>query len=89
MIYILALAGAALVIWATVPAARRALDGWKTRLLALATAGLGLVELLDPSLVSEALGLDGQGKAAVTLGIGVAMLILREITSKPGALAKK
>lgn len=88
MLFLALILGALALVWLFVPASRTWLSGWKTRLLALATAALGLVELLDPMLVSQALGLNDQGRAVATIVIGATMLILREITSKPGRLVR-
>lgn len=56
------------------------LEGWKTRLLAVATFALGIVEIIDPALLTTALGFGQQGRAALFLGIGVAIFILRQVT---------
>jgi hypothetical protein len=56
------------------------LQGWKTRLLAVATFALGIVEIIDPALLTQALGFGQQGRAALFLVIGVAIFVLRQVT---------
>jgi hypothetical protein len=71
------------------PKFRHVMDGWKTRLLAIATSLLGAAEFLDPAIISQALGLDQRGRAVTVIAIGALFLLLREITKKPGSLVKK
>lgn len=59
------------------------LEGWKTRLLALCVAFLGIVEAVDPTLITSAFGLDQRGNAVLLIAIAVAIFILRQITSTP------
>ena len=59
------------------------LTGWKTRIVALATFLLGLATLLDPSLLTTALGLGARGNAVVFIGLSVAIFVLRQVTSTP------
>lgn len=59
------------------------LEGWKTRLLAFATVVLGGLDLVDPSLLSTALGYGPQGRAAIVVIVGVAIFVLRQITKTP------
>ena len=59
------------------------LEGWKTRLLALSVALLGIAEALDPSLITAALGLGQRGNAILLISIAVAIFILRQITTSP------
>jgi len=56
------------------------LEGWKTRMLAFATFALGIIEIIDPALLTTALGFGQQGRAALFLVIGVAIFILRQVT---------
>ena len=58
-------------------------EGWKTRTLAAATVLLGVLDLVDPSLLSTALGYDPQGRAALVITIGVAAFLLRQWTKTP------
>lgn len=59
------------------------LAGWKTRIFAGLVSLLGLVELLDPNIVSTALGLGDRGHAVTLLVIGVSTYVLRQITTGP------
>jgi hypothetical protein len=59
------------------------LEGWKTRLLAIATFALGVVEIIDPALLTTALGFGPQGRAALFLVIGVLIFALRQWTKTP------
>lgn len=66
------------------------LEGWKTRLLAFSVALLGIVEALDPSLITAALGLGARGNAILLITIAVAIFILRQLTTSPAPpLTKK
>ncbi len=58
-------------------------EGWKTRTLAAATVLLGVLDLIDPSLLSTALGYGPQGRAALVITIGVAAFLLRQWTKTP------
>lgn len=61
------------------------LQGQRTRLLAFAVFALGLMELFSPNLLSDAFGLSQQGRASATVAIGMAIFILRQITTtSPG-----
>jgi peptidoglycan LD-endopeptidase CwlK len=71
------------------PEFRKTMNGWKTRIFAFITMLLGAAEWLDPAMISQALGLDDQGRAVTVIAIGLGILLLREVTSKPGALVKK
>lgn len=69
---------------------RAILSGWKTRLLSLCVAVLGIVEALDPSLITTAFGLGARGNAVLLISIAVAIFILRQITTSPAPpLVKK
>ena len=57
--------------------------GQRTRLFAFVVFVLGLLELFTPNLLSDAFGLDQQGRAVTTVGIGLAIFILRQITTTP------
>lgn len=59
------------------------LEGWKTRLLAFCVALLGIVEALDPALITTALGIGQRGNAILLICIAVAIFVLRQITSTP------
>jgi hypothetical protein len=59
------------------------LKGWRTHLLALATFLLGLASLMDPELLTTALGLDGKGHAIILISLAVFMFILRQLTTTP------
>jgi hypothetical protein len=55
--------------------------GWKTRILNATIILIGVVELVDPVLLSTALGYGPQGKAALIITIGVVGFILRQFTN--------
>lgn len=57
------------------------LQGWKTRLFALAVAALGVLEVIDPGLLKAVVPVNQQGW--VTLGIAVGIALLRELTHSP------
>lgn len=57
--------------------------GWKTRLLAFCVALLGVVEAVDPTLITSALGLNERGNSILLIAIAVAIFILRQITTTP------
>jgi hypothetical protein len=66
------------------------LEGWKTRLLSLCVAVLGIVEALDPSLITTAFGLGSRGNAILLITIAVAIFVLRQLTNSPAPpLVKK
>ena len=47
----------------------------------LATVLLGIVDLLDPTILTTALGLDARGKAVVIILIAVIGFLLRKLIS--------
>jgi hypothetical protein len=57
------------------------LKGWRTRLLAVAVAILGMLELFAPTMWSTLLPKEWQGWS--TIGIAVAIYWLRQITTTP------
>lgn len=57
--------------------------GWKTRIVAGATALLGLVGFLDPNILTVALDLDARGHAILLVSLGLTMWLLREVTDSP------
>ena len=59
------------------------LSGWRTRIVALAGIGLGILGLVDPHVVTAALGFGARGHSWVLIGFSVAMVVLRQITTKP------
>ena len=65
--------------------------GWKTRILAAVTILYGVLELIDPALLSTALGYGPQGRAALVISLGVIGFILRQFTHEapPPMLPKK
>lgn len=65
------------------------LAGWRTRLFSVLVALLGVVEMVDPGLVTTAFGLDARGNALILIVIGVSSWILRQITSGPPAPMRK
>ena len=56
------------------------LKGWKTRAVAVATGVLGLLSLLDPDILTSALGLTSRGHSILLIGLAVTMWLLREVT---------
>lgn len=77
------------VCWAVFPQFRTLVDGWKSRVTGLLAVLGGVVEVIDRQLLSQALGLDQQGKAYLFIGLAVALWLFREVAKKPGALVKK
>lgn len=71
------------------PWVRQKVDGFKTYTLAALPILGTILDSIDPNLLSVALGLDARWKAASIIGIGVALILTRAITSKPGAMVKK
>lgn len=59
------------------------LIGWRTRIFSAAVALLGIVEMLDPGLITVAFGLGQRGNAILLIVIAVATFILRQITTTP------
>lgn len=59
------------------------LQGWKTRIFAASLLVLGLVDALDPSILSTALGLGDRGHAVVLVLAAVGTFILRQMTTTP------
>lgn len=57
------------------------LKGWRTRLFSVAVGLLGFLELLDPSLVADAIG--AGNKPLVLLVIAATIFWLRQITTTP------
>lgn len=57
------------------------LKGWRTRIFALAVGLLGLLETIDPYMISSIVGYRWQG--LVILGIGLLTYVLREFTDSP------
>ena len=89
MIYlVLGVVLAAAVAWFVYPPAREFLDGLKTRITGWIIVVMGVIEQMDEQLLSQALGLDSKGKAWLYLGLGVSVLLFREMTKKPGMLVK-
>lgn len=65
------------------------LEGWKTRLFALCVALLGIVDALDPTLITTALGLGARGNAILLIAIAVSIFVLRQITHSPAPPLRK
>lgn len=59
------------------------LAGWKTRIFNALVFALGIVTMIDPTLVTQAFGLGPRGTAILLCAIGVCGFILREITKGP------
>lgn len=57
------------------------LKGWRTRLFSALVALYGAIELVDPHLIADALGLGTQGRAIVIIAIAVGVYALRQITT--------
>ena len=70
------------------PWVRQKVDGFKTYILASMPIIGTILDSIDPNLLSVALGLDARWKAASIIGIGIALILTRAVTSKPGTLAK-
>jgi hypothetical protein len=87
--FICAALGVAILVYAVFPPFREAVDGWKSRLTGIAALGMGILETVDRQVLTQALGLDTQGKAYLFLGMALAMWAFREVAKKPGALVKK
>lgn len=63
------------------------MKGFKTIAFAAMVAVMGILELIDPDVLSTAFGLGDQGRSIVIIGVGVVMAVLRAATSTP--LGKK
>ncbi len=59
------------------------LKGQRTRIFAGLVFLLGIFEMFTPNLISDAIGVGSQGRAIVTILIGVAIVLLRQITTTP------
>ena len=59
------------------------MTGWRTRIFSSAVAVLGVIEMVDPGLITAALGLGQRGNAILLITIAVATFILRQITTTP------
>ncbi|WP_299347634.1 hypothetical protein [uncultured Maritalea sp.] len=57
------------------------LKGWRTRLFSALVALYGAIELVDPHLIADALGVDTQGRAIIIISIAVGMYVLRQVTT--------
>lgn len=64
------------------------LAGWKTRIFSGLVFLYGLVELLDPNVITSAFGLGTRGHAVSILAIAVMTYILRQITTGPAGNQK-
>jgi len=88
IIFLLVALAAAVAAWVFVPEFRAFIDGWKTRIAGWLTVLMGVVEVIDKQLLSQALGLDAQGKAWLFVGLAAAIVLFREMAKKPGALGR-
>lgn len=61
------------------------LAGWRTRIVAFAGIALGILGLVDPQVVTAALGFGARGHSWVLIGFAVSMVVLRQVTTKPAA----
>lgn len=57
------------------------LKGWRTRLFSALVAIYGAIELIDPHLIADALGVGTQGRAIIIIAIAVCVYALRQITT--------
>ena len=64
------------------------MKGFRTYIFFAATVALGIVDIVDPTLLSTALNLDATGKSWVIIGLGVGGVILRKITNTPAGKQK-
>lgn len=62
------------------------IKGWRTRLFALAVSVLGIVEVIDPTLIANVVGDEYRGWAYLT--IALVTVLLREITKEPAPKIK-
>jgi hypothetical protein len=70
--------------WAENGITRHFLKGWRTRIFAAAVGLLGILDTLDPYMISSIVGYRWQG--LVVLGIGLLTYVLREMTdTAPGS----
>lgn len=89
MLYLILTALAAVIaLWVFVPQFRTFIDGIKTHAIAVILWLSGAVTVLEPTMLSAALGLDARGQAMLLVGIGLLLHVARMLTKKPGKLAK-
>lgn len=62
-------------------ASMKAVKGWRTRALSMLVIALGAMELYAPEVWASLL--PDEYRPAVTIAIGVAIYILRQVTSTP------
>lgn len=64
------------------------LAGWKTRIFSALVAVLGIVDMLDPELITTAVGLGPRGHAILLIAIAVCVWVLRQLTTTPPGTPK-